>query len=91
MDGDVFAHVFRPGSAGLPGRDNAAAGWRALRSTHRIGNGYPVGAKLSAKQYPGIMLEVSVEQNGDIDRESFLSKVVNGKQVVTETLPPATK
>ena len=37
------------------------------------------------------MLEVSVDQNGDIDRESFLSKVDNGKQVVTETLPPATK
>ncbi len=49
------------------------------------------GAKLSAKQYPGIMLDVSFDQNGDIDRESFLTKVVNGKQVVTETLPPATK
>ena len=91
MVGDVFAHIFRPGSAGFPGSDNAAAGWRALRSTHRICNWYPVGAKLSAKQYPGIMLEVSVEQNGDIDRERFLTKVVNGKQVVTETLPPATK
>jgi branched-chain amino acid transport system substrate-binding protein len=47
------------------------------------------GARLSAKQYPGVMLDVSFDQNGDIDRESFLTKVVNGKQVVTETLPPA--
>lgn len=37
------------------------------------------------------MLDVSFDQNGDIDRERFLTKVVNGKQVVTETLPPATK
>jgi hypothetical protein len=27
----------------------------------------------------------------NVDRESFLVKVVNGKQVVTETLPPAGK
>ena len=29
--------------------------------------------------------------NGDLDRESFLVKVENGKQVVTATLPPAGK
>ena len=27
--------------------------------------------------------------NGDLDRESFMTKVVNGKQVVVATLPPA--
>jgi branched-chain amino acid transport system substrate-binding protein len=44
------------------------------------------GAKLTAKQYPGILMDLSFDQNGDIERESFLTKVVNGKQVVTETL-----
>jgi branched-chain amino acid transport system substrate-binding protein len=49
------------------------------------------GAKLTAKEYPGVMMDVSFDQNGDIDRESFLTKVVDGKQVVTETLPPVGK
>jgi branched-chain amino acid transport system substrate-binding protein len=47
------------------------------------------GAKLSVKDSPGILLDVTFDDNGDLDRESFLVKVVNGKQVVTETLPPA--
>jgi len=46
------------------------------------------GAKLSAKDNPGILLDVSFDDKGDLDRESFMTKVVNGKQVVTETLPP---
>ena len=47
------------------------------------------GAKLSVKDTPGILLDVTFDDNGDLDRESFLVKVVNGKQVVTDTLPPA--
>jgi branched-chain amino acid transport system substrate-binding protein len=46
------------------------------------------GAKISAKDAPGVLMDVSFDKNGDIDRESFLTKVVNGKQVVVETLPP---
>ena len=49
------------------------------------------GAKISVKDYPGVLLDVTFDNNGDLDRESFLVKVVNGKQVVTETLPPAGK
>jgi branched-chain amino acid transport system substrate-binding protein len=45
------------------------------------------GAKISAKEYPGVLLDVSFDNNGDLDRESFLTKVVDGKQVVVETLP----
>ena len=41
-----------------------------------------------AKETPGVLLDVTFDQNGDLDRESFLVKVVNGKQVVSETLPP---
>jgi branched-chain amino acid transport system substrate-binding protein len=47
------------------------------------------GAKISAKDYPGVLLDVTFDNNGDLDRESFLVKVENGKQVVTTTLPPA--
>ncbi len=47
------------------------------------------GARISAKDHPGVLLDVSFDANGDLDRESFLVKVVNGKQTVTETLPPA--
>lgn len=49
------------------------------------------GVKLTYKEYPGVMMDVRFDQNGDIDRESFLTKVVDGKQVVTETLPPVGK
>ncbi|HET9338138.1 MAG TPA: ABC transporter substrate-binding protein [Casimicrobiaceae bacterium] len=45
------------------------------------------GAKISAKEYPGVLMDVSFDQNGDLDRESFLTRVENGKQVVVQTLP----
>jgi len=47
------------------------------------------GAKIAVKDYPGVLLDVAFDNNGDLDRESFLVKVVNGKQTVTDTLPPA--
>ncbi|MEO8976144.1 MAG: ABC transporter substrate-binding protein [Casimicrobiaceae bacterium] len=47
------------------------------------------GIKLSVKQYPNILMDVSFDKNGDLDRESFMTKVVNGKQEVVATLPAA--
>ncbi|HVE48488.1 MAG TPA: ABC transporter substrate-binding protein [Casimicrobiaceae bacterium] len=47
------------------------------------------GMALSAKEYPGILMNVSFDKNGDLDRESFMTKVVDGKQQVIATLPPA--
>jgi branched-chain amino acid transport system substrate-binding protein len=47
------------------------------------------GATISAKDHPGVLLDVTFDKNGDLDRESFLVKVENGKQIVTATLPPA--
>ncbi len=47
------------------------------------------GVKLSAKEYPGILMDVSFDENGDLDRESFMTRVVNGKQEVIATLPAA--
>src|SRR5439155_853607 len=46
------------------------------------------GATIKVKDYPGVLLDVHFDNNGDLDRESFLVKVEKGKQVVTATLPP---
>ena len=46
---------------------------------------------LSAKANPGLLLDISYDENGDLDRESYLTKVVNGKQQVIEVLPPVNK
>jgi branched-chain amino acid transport system substrate-binding protein len=42
----------------------------------------------SAKQTPGLLMDVCFDDKGDIDRESFLVEVKGGKQIVVETLPP---
>jgi len=45
------------------------------------------GIRLTVKEYPGVLMDVSFDNNGDLDRESFMTKVVNGKQEVIATLP----
>lgn len=42
----------------------------------------------SAKQNPGILMDVCFDNKGDLDRDSFMITVKNGKAVVSETLPP---
>jgi branched-chain amino acid transport system substrate-binding protein len=49
------------------------------------------GLTISAKKYPGIILDVTFDDKGDIDRDSFLVEVKNGRQVVVATLPPLGK
>lgn len=49
------------------------------------------GISLSAKDHPGILLDVSFDANGDLDRESYMTRVVGGKQVVSDILPPVNK
>jgi len=44
---------------------------------------------LSAKDHPGILLDIKYDDKGDLDRDGFLVEVKNGKQVVIATLPPA--
>jgi len=48
-------------------------------------------ACFSAKQHPGLLMDLCFDDKGDIDRESFLVEVKGGKQVVVETLPPLNK
>jgi branched-chain amino acid transport system substrate-binding protein len=47
------------------------------------------GASISAKDYPGVLFDVKYDDKGDLDRESFIVKVVNGKPNVVEILKPA--
>ncbi len=48
-------------------------------------------ACFSARDTPGLLMDVCFDDKGDIDRESFLVEVKGGKQVVVETLPPLRK
>jgi branched-chain amino acid transport system substrate-binding protein len=34
-------------------------------------------------------MDVGFDNNGDLDRESYMTTVVNGRQEVIATLPPA--
>ena len=47
------------------------------------------GIRIAASENPGVLLDVSFDQNGDLDRESFIIKVVGGKQQVLTTVPAA--
>jgi len=47
------------------------------------------GAVISAQQYPGVLFDVRYDDKGDLDRESFIVKVVNGRSQVVETLKPS--
>jgi branched-chain amino acid transport system substrate-binding protein len=49
------------------------------------------GLKVSAAKNPGVLMDVSFDDKGDLDRESFLVEVKNGRQVVKEVLPPLSK
>lgn len=46
------------------------------------------GLKIKASDQPGILMDVTVDDKGDLDRESFLVEVKNGKQEVVHVLPP---
>ena len=45
------------------------------------------GLSVSAAKEPGVIMDVSIDANGDLDRESFLTEAKNGKQEVREVLP----
>jgi len=45
------------------------------------------GLTITPQQEPNILMEVTWDKNGDIDRQSCLGEVVNGKQKSVEVLP----
>jgi branched-chain amino acid transport system substrate-binding protein len=45
------------------------------------------GLTISPLDEPGVLMEATFDKNGDIDRESFLGEVVEGKQKIIAILP----
>ena len=48
-------------------------------------------ACFSAKEHPGLLMDLCFDDKGDIDRDSFLVEVKGGKQAVISVLPPLKK
>jgi branched-chain amino acid transport system substrate-binding protein len=46
------------------------------------------GLQVKAAKEPGVIMDVKMDDQGDLDRESFLVEVQGGKQVVKAVLPP---
>jgi branched-chain amino acid transport system substrate-binding protein len=62
------------------GKLNRAAVARALH-----------GLKIRAEKQPGVLMDVAIDDNGDLDRASFIVEVKDGKQEVKEVLPAVTR
>jgi branched-chain amino acid transport system substrate-binding protein len=45
------------------------------------------GLTIRASEQPGVLMDVSFDANGDLDRESYMVEARNGKQEIKETLP----
>ena len=45
------------------------------------------GLTIKAADEPGILMDVTFDANGDIDRQGFLVEIVEGKQVIKQVLP----
>ena len=57
---------------------------------HRVGaevDEFADGLTITPQMEPGILIETTWDDKGDIDRISFLAEVVDGKQKVVQTLP----
>ncbi|MDJ0947546.1 MAG: ABC transporter substrate-binding protein [Alphaproteobacteria bacterium] len=46
------------------------------------------GMTITTKDEPGVLMDVTFDDKGDPDRESFLVEVVDGKEKITTVLPP---
>jgi branched-chain amino acid transport system substrate-binding protein len=83
---------------GFASDHNGIKGYTALyiikAATERVGKFDSValasaihGSTFTAKDYPGVLMDVSYDANGDIDRETFMVEIKDGKQVVTDIVP----
>jgi len=48
------------------------------------------GLSLSVREEPGLLMDVAIQPNGDIDWDSFFVEVKNGKEEVFRIVPPLT-
>jgi len=91
-----FAAEYRRAYGSTPDH-NAIKGYLAIHvikaATERIGKvdskalaQAMKGIALSAAQTPGLLMDVRYDDKGDLDRESFIVKVSNGKQEILQVL-----
>ena len=77
---------------------NGIKGWLAVymikAATEKMGKVDPKaladtlhGMTIKAADEPGILMDVTFDENGDIDRQGFLVEIVDGKQVIKQVLP----
>ena len=45
-------------------------------------------ATITTEDEPGVLLDVTYDGNGDLDRESFIVEVVDGVGIATGIVPP---
>jgi branched-chain amino acid transport system substrate-binding protein len=45
------------------------------------------GMQISAAKVPGVLMDVSIDDKGDLDRESYIVEAKDGRQIVKEVLP----
>lgn len=93
-----FAAEFKKAYGSVPDH-NATKGYLAIyvikAATEKVGKvdskalaQAMKGISLSAAQTPGLLMDVRYDDKGDLDRESFIVKVSNGKQEILQILPP---
>jgi len=89
------AYKYTPDHNGLKGYTSVymlKAGIAAAGKLDRVAVAKALhGLKIRAASEPGVLMDVAIDDHGDLDRESFIVEVKNGKQEVKETLPPLTK
>jgi branched-chain amino acid transport system substrate-binding protein len=49
------------------------------------------GLKVKVADYPGVLMDVEYDNNGDLNRESFMVEVKKGKQEVLLVMPPVSE
>lgn len=47
------------------------------------------GLTITADKEPGILMDLTIDENGDLSRQSFIAEVVAGKQVIKEVIAKA--
>jgi len=89
------AYKYTPDHNGLKGYTSVyflKAGIAAAGKLDRVAVAKALhGLKIRAANEPGVLMDVAIDDHGDLDRASFLVEVKHGRQEVKEVLPPLTR
>ena len=89
------AYKYTPDHNGIKGYTSVfflKAGIEAAGKLDRVAAARALhGLKIRAAKQPGVLMDVAIDDHGDLDRASFIVQVVDGKQEVKEVLPPVAK